>query len=384
MEEFKARSRVGYGVIYRGIGLVFALLLGLYFVYQIQEIVLLFLLTLLFAIVLSGPVNYLAHQGIPRGLGLLMVLGGLVLALWLMGLAIVPVIRDQAEQFVRDFPTLLNKVQDLIASLESTFGLQTVSSTDPQELYEMGRDFLSGHTSVSSVVDVGRGVAEAVSLGVVAFIVTVYLVLQPTRLVNGFVSFFPAGRRERVRGVLGSMYEAVQKWFVGQLSAMVIIGVLTGIALSVIGIPYALFIGALSGLLAFIPLVGALVSVVPPVLLALATDPILVVWVILSYIAIHQVEAHVVQPVVMSRAVALHPVVVVFAILIMGTFFGFVGLLLAIPLVAASKVLVQELWVARMDEIGENPHPPEQKTSSEKTGLTQRLLRRISDALRRS
>jgi predicted PurR-regulated permease PerM len=371
-------------VIYRGIGLVFALLLGLYFVYQIQEIVLLFLLTLLFAIVLSGPVNYLARQGIPRGLGLLMVLGGLVLALWLMGLAIVPVIRDQAEQFVRDFPTLLNKVQDLIASLESTFGLQTVSSTDPQGLFEMGRDFLSGHTSVSSVVDVGRSVAEAVSLGVVAFIVTVYLVLQPTRLVNGFVSFFPAGRRERVRGVLGGMYEAVQKWFVGQLSAMVIIGVLTGIALSVIGIPYALFIGALSGLLAFIPLVGALVSVVPPVLLALATDPILVVWVILSYIAIHQVEAHVVQPVVMSRAVALHPVVVVFAILIMGTFFGFVGLLLAIPLVAASKVLVQELWVARMDEIGEDPHPPEQKTSSEKTGLTQRLLRRISDALRRS
>jgi predicted PurR-regulated permease PerM len=301
-----------------------------------------------------------------------------------MGLAIVPVIRDQAEQFVRDFPTLLNKVQDLIASLESTFGLQTVSSTDPQGLLEMGRDFLSGHTSVSSVVDVGRGVAEAVSLGVVAFIVTVYLVLQPTRLVNGFVSFFPAGRRERVRGVLGGMYEAVQKWFVGQLSAMVIIGVLTGIALSVIGIPYALFIGALSGLLAFIPLVGALVSVVPPVLLALATDPILVVWVILSYIAIHQVEAHVVQPVVMSRAVALHPVVVVFAILIMGTFFGFEGLLLAIPLVAASKVLVQELWVARMDEIGEDPHPPEQKTSSEKTGLTQRLLRRISDALRRS
>ena len=199
-------------------------------------------------------------------------------------------------------------------------------------------------------------------------------------LVDGFVALFPAGQRERVRGVFGEMYHAVQKWFVGQLSAMLIIGILTAVALSIIGIPYALLIGALSGLLAFIPLVGALVSVIPPVLLALATNPILAVWVILAYILIHQVEAHVVQPVVMSRAVALHPVVVVFAILIMGTFFGLVGLLLAVPLVAASKVLVQELWIARMDRIGVDTRLPEQEQTPEKTGL----LRRISNTLRRS
>jgi predicted PurR-regulated permease PerM len=82
----------------------------------------------------------------------------------------------------------------------------------------------------------------------------------------------------------------------------------------------------------------------------------------------------------MSRAVALHPVVVVFAILIMGTFFGLVGLLLAVPLVAASKVLVQELWIARMDRIGVDTRLPEQEKTPEKTGL----LRRISNTLRRS
>ena len=147
-----------------------------------------------------------------------------------------------------------------------------------------------------------------------------------------------------------------------------------------IGIPYALLIGALSGLLGFIPLLGVLISIIPPILLALATDPILVVWVILSYTAVHQIEAHLIQPLVMSRAVALHPVVVVFAILIMGTFFGLVGLLLAVPLVAASKVLVQELWIARMDRIGVDTRLPEQEKTPEKTGL----LRRISNTLRRS
>jgi predicted PurR-regulated permease PerM len=146
---------------------------------------------------------------------------------------------------------------------------------------------------------------------------------------------------------------------------MVIIGVLTVVALSIIGIPYALLIGAFSGILAFIPLIGFAISIIPPVLLALVTDPILIVWVVLSYIVIHQVEAHVIQPIVMSRAVTLHPVVVVSAILIMGSLFHLIGLLLAVPLVAALSVLVCELWIAQMDRIGTGSRAttPEQEKS---------------------
>ena len=378
MEEVKVRSRS----LYRAIGLALALLLGSYFVFQIPQIVLLFLLTLLFAIVLSGPVNYLAQMGLPRGLGVLVVLGGLFLALWLAGRMVTPIIAAQAGQFVSDFPTLLTHVQDLISSSQSSFGLESGTSMDPQSLLETGRDYLS--ENVSSAVSIGRSLVEAVSLGVVAFIVTVYLVVQPAQLVSGFVSFFPAGQRERVREVLSEMYQAVQKWAVGQLSAMVLIGVLTAIALSIIGIPYALFIGALSGLLAFIPLVGALISVIPPVLLALATDPILAVWVVISYIIIHQIEAHLIQPLVMSRAVSLHPVVVVFAILIMGTLFGFVGLLLAVPLVAALSVLVHELWVSRMNQIGVDPHPPTLEKSEDEALRKTGLLRRALNFIQRS
>jgi predicted PurR-regulated permease PerM len=372
MEGLKTRSRLAYRVV----GLVLALILGIYVVFQIPHLVLLFLLTLLFAIVLSGPVNYLAQMGLPRGLGVFVVLVSLALALWLASRVIIPVIEAQASQFVREFPTLLTQVQDLVWSSQSAFGLESGTSMDSQSLFETGRDYLSEHAS--SAASVGRSLVEAVSLGVVGFIMTIYLVIQPAQLVNGFVSFFPAGQRERVRRVLGEMYHAVQKWFVGQLSTMVLIGVLTAIALSIIGIPYALFIGLLSGLLSFIPLVGALISVIPPVLLALATNPILAVWVILSYIVIHQIEAHLIQPLVMSRAVALHPVVVIMAILVMGTLFGFIGLLLAVPLIAALNVLVHELWISRMDQLGVDTHPPtvelDEAEALRKTGLLQRLL----------
>jgi predicted PurR-regulated permease PerM len=371
MEEYKTPSQIVYGGIYRGIGLVFALLLGIYFVYEIRTIVLVLLLTLLFAIVLSGPVNYLARRGLPKVLSVLGVLGCLGLALWLASVAVIPVIQKQAEQFIRDLPTLLAQVQDL-----------TINGVgiSPQSVLEEGRDYLSSHVTLSSVLDVSRSITEAVSLSLVAFIVTVYLVIHPTLLVDGFVSLFPAGRREKVRDVLGKMYQAVQKWFLGQLSAMVIIGVLTAVALSIIGIPYALLMGTLSGILAFIPLIGTLISIIPPVLLALATDPILAVWVVLSYIAVHQVEAHVIQPVVMSRAVTLHPVVVVSAILIMGSLFNLIGLLLAVPLVAALSVLVRELWIARMDRMGTDPRAPtpeQEKTMPARVGLLRRVLNKL-------
>jgi predicted PurR-regulated permease PerM len=370
VEEYKALSRIVYGGIYRAVGLILALLLGLYFFYEISTIVLVLLIALLFAVVLSGPVNFLARRGIPKALGVLAVLGCFVVALWLASVAVIPVIQEQAEQFISDFPALLDEVQALVASL---------GGTDLRSLLERGEETLSSNVTLSSVLDVGRSITEGVSMGLVAFVVTVYLVVHPTTLVDGFVSLFPAGRRERVRDVLGKMYQAVQKWFLGQLSAMVIIGVLTTIALYVIGIPYAFFIGALSGILAFIPLVGTFISLIPQVILALAVDPVLVLWVVLSSIAIHQIEAHVIHPVVMSRAVTLHPVVVVSAILIMGTLFHVIGLLLAVPLLAALSVLVRELWISHMDQIGTDPRTstPEQKKSPDKSDPLRRALNKV-------
>ncbi|MDP8947584.1 MAG: AI-2E family transporter, partial [Actinomycetota bacterium] len=76
---------------------------------------------------------------------------------------------------------------------------------------------------------------------------------------------------------------------------------------------------------------------------------------------IQQIESNIIQPVVMSQAVRLHPALVLFALLVMGTLFGVVGLVLAVPLVATFQVLVNELWVKRMDQVGEDPDPPDRE-----------------------
>ena len=373
------RPRASGSTAYTVIGLVFALLLGGYFVYRISGVVLAFLLTILLSIILSAPVNYLARRGWSRTWGALTVMAVLAGLLWLFGLALVPAVETQSRQFAEAFPTLLDEALTLANQAQSFFGLGTQIGLNPENLSTFGQEFLTGST-VSTAAGVGLTVATALSLGLVVFISTIYLVIRPAPWVDGFVSLFPAEWRPRTREVLDAMYHTVQRWFLGQLTAMTFIAVFWAISLYIIGVPFALLLGIFSGLVSFVPYVGALISVVVPMLLALISDPFTVVWVILAFVIIQQIEGNILQPIVMSRAVDLHPALVVFALLVMGTLFGLVGVFLAVPLVAALQVLVRELWVQRMDQIGTDPDPP----SREPQGRTlPRPISRILEALRK-
>jgi predicted PurR-regulated permease PerM len=373
-----ASGRTAYTVI----GLVFALLVGGYFAYRTTGVILAFLLTILLSIILSAPVNYLARRGLPRTWGVLAVIAALAGLLWLFGLALVPAVETQSRQFVETFPTLLEEALALANRLQSFFGLGTQIGLDPESLSGVGREVLTGNT-VSTAAGVGLTAATVVSLAAVVFISTIYLVIRPEPWINGFVSLFPAGWRQRTREVLQTLYHTVQRWFLGQLAAMTFIAVFWAISLSLIGVPFALLLGIFSGLISFIPYLGALISVVLPVLLALISDPFSVVWVILAFVIIQQIEGNLLQPIVMSRAVDLHPALVIFAILVMGTLFGLIGVFLAVPLVAVLQVLVRELWVQKMDQMGTDPNPPAREPPKRKVpGPIDKALRALRPSRR--
>ena len=358
-----ARTRI----IYVSIGLIFALLVASYLVYQIAVVVLVLLLTMLFSVIISAPVDYLEHRGMSRSLGTLVVFGGLVLGIWIAGVALAPTIADQAVEFWETVPELLENAQNHAGQLREALGLGSSFGLGSLNVVDSARNFLSGG-ALTTVANVGAGVASVISYVVVIVIATIYAVAQPKPLVNGFVALFPAGRRQEVRRILRDLYETVQRWFVGQLASMLLIGVLSTVALYLIGVPFALLLGIFSGLISFIPFVGPLISVIPPLLLALIGTPIDALWVVLAYAAIQTIESYLIQPLVMSRAVSLHPAVVMFALLIMGTLFGFVGVLIAVPLVAAIAVLLRELWIERMDSLGTDPKPPPPKREPKRRG----------------
>src|SRR5215217_6729571 len=149
-------------MVYVGIGLVFALVLASYLVYQIAVVVLVFLLTMLFSVIISGPVDYLESRGVGRGLGTLAVLGGLAFILGILGRAVVPVIENQARELAETFPELLANAQVLVARLQSVMGLETSFGLNPQNLLDSARNFFSGG-ALATVANVGASVANVLS-----------------------------------------------------------------------------------------------------------------------------------------------------------------------------------------------------------------------------
>src|SRR4028119_622489 len=220
-------------------------------------------LPILPATIPAAPVTCLPRRGLPRAWGMLAVIAALAATLWIFGLAVVPVVEAQSRQLVATFPELLEEAVALFNRVQGFFELGARISLDGGSFSELGRQLLTG-SAVSTAAGVGLTVATAVSLGLVVLIATIYMVIRPEPWVEGFVSLFPAGWRQRTREILRELYHTVQRGVIGQLTAMSFIAVFWAVSLSVIGVPFALLLGILGGLISFVPYVGAPAPVLAP------------------------------------------------------------------------------------------------------------------------
>jgi predicted PurR-regulated permease PerM len=168
--------------------------------------------------------------------------------------------------------------------------------------------------------------------------------------VDWVVRLFPPDRREKTRQVLSESRIKLLGWLKGRLFSMGVVGILSGVALYFIGIPGAIFLGAFSGLVSFVPIVGAIAGAVPPLILAFAGDPLDFLWVLLAYAVIQQIESNLLTPLVMGEIVSLHPVVVIVSVTALGAAFGVFGALLAVPACVVAGVMVERLWFEPLEE----------------------------------
>ncbi len=192
-----------------------------------------------------------------------------------------------------------------------------------------------------TLITVSSGVADLV----VVIFAGIFLAAQPNFYRAGMIKLIPSGKRGLVAEAMIGSERALRLWLKGQLIAMVIVGLLTGIGLWFLGVPSALVLGLLAGLLEFVPFAGPIIAAVPALLIALAVSPDLALWVVLLYTAVQQVEGAVVQPLVQQYAVDLPGVILLFALIAFGTIFGLIGVVLAAPLAVVTYVLVKRLYV---------------------------------------
>jgi predicted PurR-regulated permease PerM len=408
------------GDILRAVALGFGLFYGLKLLHAASPVVLIGFLGLLLGLALSALVDRLEHKRVPRSVT---AVGTVVLVYGaLIGGAILaaPLLRDQAGALRTNLPKAIDRVESQLAKFTGLFGAaastpsQSASASEansppaagappaaaPPAAADSSRDSTQrtspdsasrqdasprsaqGEPSGSSQGGalqkalgsrlsgltgfVGPFLSSTASALAGIFIVTfiaIYIAIDPVTYREGTLHLVPRRRRQRVREVMQATTRVLQQWFAAQMLAMAVVGVITTIGLLILGIEGAFALGLIAAILEFVPFLGPFLAAVPAIAIALVDSPEKAVAVAILYLIIQQLESTLVTPLVMKNGLELPPILTILAQGIMGVVFGLLGVLVAVPLLAAIIVPIKMLYV--QDVVGD-PVPVFEKEKKEK------------------
>ena len=345
-------ARVRPEHLYKAVGLALLAALVYRFFDEISRVFLVVYAAAIFAVALNIIVGLFpsGRRWVAAALGVLLI-GAIGIALWLG----VPALAEQLRGIVERAPEFERQIQEWTAWLADRTGLNIGGLGDPEDLVRNAVGDMRGGEAI------GRAwrLADFVILPVLILVGGLYAVGKPNdRLLTPLLRAVPRNRRLAFRRLLELLGNRIRGWVAGTLISMLAIGVLTTVALYVIGAPYALFLGTLNGVLEFIPIVGPWVGGTVAVLVTFLDSPSLALGVLLIVIGVQQLESNVITPLVMAKAAEVHPFITVFAIFLFGGLFGFLGVLLALPLVLLIWTTIEVLWVERAHDTDEDPIEP--------------------------
>jgi predicted PurR-regulated permease PerM len=327
-------------------------------------------LGVLLGIVLSAGVDRLERARLPRAAGAVLIVVLVVGALTGIGFLAAPQISRQMEEVRQQLPEAIDRVErwmqqrgggvaQIIQAASDTSSSSAADTTkqqgDPpvdirksltQQLAGVTRHFFAFFSSTVSVLG---GL-------IILLFVTIFVASEPGLYHRGLMHLFPHSSRRKAGEVLSATATTLRRWLLMQMVAMLAIGVVTTIALLLLDIKAAIVLGIIAGFLEFIPYMGPILSAVPAVAMALVDSPEKALYVVIAYTAIQQLEGVVVQPLLMKEGLELPPVVTILGQTLFALVFGFMGLLLAVPLMASVMVPVKLLYVR--DVVGDEVSVP--------------------------
>ena len=301
--------------------------------------------------ILHPVVTWEQHRGIPRAAGTGLAYLGVLAISALAVLLAYPLAADQAEELGDEWPEIRADLEERVDDWAEDSEQWPIPIPTWQELEdEFGNGEADGERDtiaerVEQVRDFGLRVFHIGIIFVLGPIIAFYLLVDLPRLRRVALELIPEQSKTEVLVVAHRLNRAIGGFFRGQLLVAGIVGVLVSIGLAIIDLPFWLLIGMIAGLFNVIPLIGPWVGGVPGVIIALTTRDVgTAVWVVVVMAVAQQIDNHFISPIVMQRAVKLHPAAVMMALLAGGTLGGFFGLLLAVPIAAVLKILVGHLW----------------------------------------
>ncbi|MBR4748991.1 MAG: AI-2E family transporter [Abditibacteriota bacterium] len=327
--------------IYGAVCLTLILLLLAKFAGAMSSVIISLALSAILAAALDAPVSWLERRRVSRSVGtFLCVVAALGLAVFAVRL-VAPMVSSQAQALSDQCPRL---VKQLDAKAEKY--LKTIK-VDPRHLDLAKLDIKPGAVAkgvAGSAAWVGQNALSALTGAFLVIVFTIYILIEPRPLIKGALHPWPADVRKKIRRCLIRIKKAISYWVVGLMLGSCCIFLLTWLGLSLIRMPNAFLFAVIAGLMNIIPTLGPILSAVPPVLIAIITNPVMILKVIVVYVVVQQCEGHLVTPLVMQKQLSIHPVVLLFSIFVMGTLFGVAGIFITAPVVASVGIIYDEFY----------------------------------------
>jgi predicted PurR-regulated permease PerM len=345
-------------------------------IWAARKVLLPYILGLVIAYVLLPLVNWLDRH-MPRRLHtwrvarpLSIILTYLLVIALIAGIVafFVPLVADQVRVLVTNWPGLASRAQTW-----GTRGLGWYNDNIPADwrqaietnLRSLADDALRAirDAALATIRTVSSTMSFVLGLVVIPFWLF-YILQDEERVKEGVLQVFPQQLQADVRCLARLVDDVLSAYIRGQLLLCLFVGGLATILLLIIGVPFALVLGLIAGIFEVLPYVGPILGAIPAVLVALLTDPMSAVWVILGFLAIQQVENLILVPRVSGKSVKLHPALVMVALVIGNEVAGLIGMLVAVPVAAIIRDLFKYLYLRLMDE----PLAPEEALLNIRSG----------------
>jgi predicted PurR-regulated permease PerM len=312
----------------------------------LSEILLPFVAGMALAYLLNPLTNRLERFGISRWLAALMIVGVVVLVIILLALLIVPILANQLAALISSIPGYVTRLQQLLVDPEWPWLRQIIGTDDASktisDLVSQGSGWLA--TFVRSLWSGGRALVSIFSLVIVTPVVAFYLICDWPHVLVTIEKWIPLQHRDTVITLAREIDAAIAGYVRGQTGVCLILGSFYAVSLSLVGLNFGLLIGLISGLITFIPYLGSMTGLILSVGVAVAQFWPEWTWImaVLGIFLVGQfVEGNILAPKFVGENIGLHPVWLMFAMFAFGYLFGFVGLLVAVPLAAAMGVLLR-------------------------------------------
>lgn len=314
---------------------LFVTALTLWFLVQIGSIVLTLFVAFILALGLAPLVGGLCQRGLSRPLAVLVTY--LVFLFVILGL------------FTVALTPMVNQTQKLIERLPEFATAITIPGME--DLQKQFVDSLAKEISSASgnVLRVTLGFFSNALMLVTVLVLTFYFLVDLPQLKRRFVKLFAAGDRPKVEKSIAEIEEKIGGWLRGQIFLMFVVGLASFVGLTLIGVDYALSLALIAGLLEIVPIVGPLISVVPALIVAAATSPLMALLVAILYLVIQQAENNLLVPKVMEKAVGFSPLVTLVAILVGAKILGLLGALLAVPITLMGYIIAKSILTLDLD-----------------------------------